>query len=85
MHFDANGIRDVAELRVLQYRRDYLNKTPIFGEGRTQNSLVLIDVAYLGDNDNDSLIFFDGDKHGIWPSMYDAHESNLYVCLWNSL
>ena len=79
MHFDANGIRDVAELRVLQYRRDYLNKTSIFGDGRIQNSLMLIDVAYLGDTDNDSLVFKDGDRHGIWPSMYDARKPNLYT------
>ena len=72
VHFDANGIRDVVELRVLQYRTDYVNKTPILGDGRMQSVLMLIDVAYLGKNDNDSLVFFDGDKHGIWPSMYNA-------------
>ena len=75
VHFDANGIRDVTELRVLQYRTDYVNKTPIFGDGRTQNALMLIDVAYVGENDNDSLVFFDGDKQRIWPSI------KLYLCL----
>ena len=37
-----------------------------------QPTLMLIDVAYLGKNENDSLVFVNGDKHGIWPSMYDA-------------
>lgn len=69
MHFNANGIRDVADLRVLQYRRDYLNKTPTFGDREMQSALMLIDVAYLRENDS-NLIFFDGDKDGIWPSMY---------------
>ena len=72
VHFDANGIRDVVELRVLQYRTDYVNKTPILVDGRMKNALMLIDVAYLQTNYNDTLVFFDGDKHGIWPGMYDA-------------
>ena len=54
---------------MLQYRTDYVNKTPILGDGTMPTTLMLIDVAYLGKNDNDSLVFFDGDKHGIWPSM----------------
>ena len=70
VHFDANGIRDDTELRVLQYRTDYVNKSPIFRDGRMQNTLMLINVAYIVDNDNDSLVFFDGDKQRIWPSMY---------------
>ena len=69
VHFDVNGIRDVTELRVLQYRMDYVNKTPIIGDGRTQNALMLIDVAYLEENDNDGLVFFDADKQRIWPSI----------------
>ena len=47
-----------------------MNKTPILGDGRMQNTLMLIDVAYLGKNENDSLVFFDGNKLGIWPSTY---------------
>jgi hypothetical protein len=43
-----------------------------------KNALMLIDVAYLGESDNDSLVFFDGDKHGIWPSMYDTHAPYIY-------
>ena len=82
VHFDANGIRDVIELRVLQYRRDYVNKTPILGDGRKKNALILIDVAYLQTNDNDSLVFFDGDRRGIWPSMYDACTDNFSVYLY---
>ena len=55
---------------MLQYRTDYVNKIPILGpDGTKQSTLMLIDVAYLGKNDNDSLVFLDGDKHGIWPSM----------------
>jgi hypothetical protein len=45
-----------------------------------QNALMLIDVAYLGTNDNDSLVFFDGNKHGIWPSMYDPFRSLKFNC-----
>ena len=54
---------------MLQYRTDYVNKTPVLRDGTMPTTLMLIDVAYLGKNDNDSLVFFDGDEHGIWPSM----------------
>ena len=60
---------------MLQYRTDYVNKTPITGDGRMQNTLMLLNVAYLGKNDNGSLVFFDGDKYEIWPSMYDAYNN----------
>ena len=45
---------------------------------------MLIDVAYLGKSDNDSLVFFDGDKHGIWPSMILNYVA-LFNYLWNML
>lgn len=67
MHFDENGIRDVTELKVLQYRTAYMNGTPVFAEGSMKDSLTLIEVAYLRDEDN--LIIFEGDKQRIWPSI----------------
>lgn len=70
VHFDGNGIRDITELRVLQYRTTYINGTPISGEGGliTPNGtrLKLIDVAYMS-KDNRSLEFLEGDRNSIWP------------------
>ena len=64
---------------MLQYRRDYVNRTPILGAGMMQATLMLIDVAYLGKNRNDSLVFVNGDKHGIWPSMFDACKTIITI------
>ena len=65
VHFDENGIREATELNVLQYRRTYVNGTPILGEG--QNNLMLVKVAYVGKDDN--LQFVKGSKEDIWPGV----------------
>ena len=68
VHFDENGIRDVTELQVLQYRTTYANGTPISHEGDLSYRLRLIAVAYIRE-DSESLEFVGKDKNGIWPGM----------------
>lgn len=70
VHFDHNGIRDVTELKVLQYRTAYLNGTPIYSEGSMTNTLMAIEVAKLGEKDR--LGFLDGNGKEIWPSSYNT-------------
>ena len=74
MHFDDNGIRDVTELKILQYRRNYMNSTRTFNEdiynsshGTLNSELRLIEVATVRNN---SIIFLAGDKDNIWPGRY---------------
>ena len=65
MHFDDNGIRVVAELKVLQYRRMHMNSTHSSDNMTSYNSkLRLVEVATVTNN---SLVFLDGDKASIWP------------------
>lgn len=67
VHFDENGIRNVAELRVLQYRKAYVNGTPIDDTTDLNNAtLELVEVAYVTRNES-NLEFLD-DNHSIWPS-----------------
>ena len=68
VHFDENGIRDVTELQVLQYRTTYVNGTPISHEGDLSYRLRPIAVAYIR-KDSESLEFVGKDKNGIWPGM----------------
>lgn len=63
VHFNKNGIREVTELNVLQYRRTYINGTPILGGG--QSNLMLVKVAYVGGDEN--LQFVEGSNGDIWP------------------
>jgi hypothetical protein len=74
VRFDDSGIRDVAELKVLQYRRT--NFTHTFNEEVYNSShylplkrkLKLIEVATVRNN---SLMFLAGDKDNniIWPGI----------------
>lgn len=71
VHFDENGICSVTELRVLQYRTNYVNGTPIdsVGEGSlptpvTSTRLKLIDVAHIRNSD-ENLEFLAGDRNSI--------------------
>ena len=65
VHFDENGIRNVAELRVLQYRATYVNGTTI-DDTFDNATLELVEVAYVRRNESD-LEFLD-DNYSIWPS-----------------
>ena len=65
VNFDENGIRNVAELRVLQYRITYVNGTTI-DDTVDNTTLELVEVAYVRKNESD-LEFLD-DNHSIWPS-----------------
>ena len=66
VHFDENGIRYVTELRVLQYRTTHINGTPIHRDGNLSQRLKLIEVAFVG-RENESLEFAEGSKDDIWP------------------
>lgn len=65
VHFDENGIRNVAELRVLQYRTTYVNGTTI-DDTVDNTTLELVEVAYV--RRNESKLDFLDDNHSIWPS-----------------
>ena len=65
VNFDENGIRNVAELRVLQYRATYVNGTTI-DDTFDNATLELVEVAYVRRNESD-LEFLD-DNYSIWPS-----------------
>ena len=77
MRFDGNGIRDVSELKVLQYRRmpDVMNFSLILNEKvyssshnvASERKLRLIEVATVRNN---SLMFLVGNKDNIWPGNY---------------
>ena len=68
MHFDGKGIRDVNEMKVLQYRTMYLNGTPITYDSKVDITLRAMEVAHL--DDEDVLRFLVADKQRIWPSKY---------------
>lgn len=74
VHFNQNGIRDVAELKVLQYRTSYLNGTVVRNGGSLSRRLMLVEVAYVM-NDTESLEFLDGDKSTIWPGTTQLLQS----------
>ncbi len=86
MHFDDSGIRDVVELKVLQYRTtDTMNFTHTLDEELNNSSymtlkrkLRLIEVATVRNN---SLIFLAGDKDDIWPGTnnFDSIITHLEV------
>lgn len=73
VQFDENGERKATDLRVLQYRTDYINGTTI-NESVSLNAtldqkLVLVDVAYV--NESESALEFPDNyytRDGIWPS-----------------
>ncbi len=65
VHFDENGIRNVAELRVLQYRTTYVDGTPL-NDTIDNATLDLVEVGYVRGNESD-LEFLDN-NHSIWQS-----------------
>ena len=67
VRFDENGIRDVTELRVLQYRATHINGTPIHRDGNLSQRLKLIDVAYVKRESIKGIEFVAGNKDDIWP------------------
>ena len=70
MRFDGNGIRDVSELKVLQYRKTNFSHKEIYGSSHnvaSEKKLKLIEVATVGNN---SLMFLAGNKDNIWPGNY---------------
>ena len=60
----------MTELRVLQYRTNYINGTPVFNERSSRGRLSLVDVAVVKEN-NETLKFIVGDKYSIWPGSYN--------------
>ena len=60
VHFDENGIRDMTELRVLQYRTSNIKKENL------SDRLKLVEVAYVNE-DCKGLNFKEGDRNKIWP------------------
>ena len=66
VHFDENGIRSVADLRVLQYRTNYIDGTGPLDDTINNATLDLVEVAYVRGNESD-LEFLD-DNYSIWPS-----------------
>ena len=64
-HFDENGIRNVAEMRVLQYRTTYIDGTPL-DDDINNATLDLVEVAYV--RGNESVLVFLDDNYSIWPS-----------------
>ena len=76
MHFDGNGIRDVPELKVLQYRRTSVSSTHTFNEqvhNGSSNTMMLngklrlIEVAAVRNN---NIMFLVGDKDNVWPGIH---------------
>ena len=65
VHFDENGIRSVADLRVLQYRTNYTDGTPL-NDTINNATLDLVKVAYMRGNES-GLEFLD-ENYSIWPS-----------------
>ena len=67
VHFNQNGIRDITELQVLQYRTTVINGSYIHdGEGGLSNRLRLVPVAYLREN-SERLEFVEEGKNSLWP------------------
>ena len=75
VQYNENGVRKTTELRVLQYRTDYINGTPILSELNGSDSfnatslewkLGLIEVAHVNKED----LEFPGNyfSNDIWPS-----------------
>ena len=72
MSFDNIGDRLVEKLRVLQYRTKHLNGTPTVSEGERNGSRVklsLVEVAFVNEELNDTLVFTTEDRYAIWPGM----------------
>ena len=70
MRFDGNGIRDVSELKVLQYRRTNFSPKELYSSSHnvtSERKLRLIEVATVRNN---SLVFLAGNKDNIWPGNY---------------
>ena len=62
VHFDENGVRGIAELRVFQYRTSCITKRASCGRIR------LVEVAQIKFNeDGEGLHFKEGDRNNIWP------------------
>jgi hypothetical protein len=77
VQFDENGVRKAIELRVLQYRTDYINGTPILSELNGSVSfnatslewkLGLIEVAHVNENKKDLEFPGNYSNNVIWPS-----------------
>ena len=75
MRFDGNGIWDVSELKVLQYRYNVMNfsltlNQEVYSSSHnvvSESKLRLIEVATVRNN---SLVFLAGNKDNIWPDNY---------------
>ena len=76
VQFDENGVREATELRVLQYRTDYINGTPIhelndgvsFNATSLERKLRLVEVAYVIGNKSALEFPSNYSKNDIWPS-----------------
>ena len=76
VQFDEKGVREATELRVLQYRTDYINGTPIhelndsvsFNATSLEQKLRLVEVAYVIGNKSDLEFPNNYSKNDIWPS-----------------
>ena len=62
IHFDENGVRDTAELRVLQYRTGCVEK-----EAASCGRIKLVQVAHILNEDGRGLQFMEEDGNNIWP------------------
>lgn len=77
MLLDSDGIRKVKQLRVLQYRMNFINGTSVHpyvhrhnNMNATSTALGLVDVAYVQE-DSENLQFIEGNYSSIiWPGMY---------------
>ena len=87
MSYDNKGDRLVEKLRVLQYRTKHLNGTPTVSGGEIDGSRVklsLVDVAFVNEELNDTLVFTAEDRYTIWPgirSMYNTIATLVYLPL----
>ena len=78
VQFDENGVREATELRVLQYRTDYINGTPMHESNNgvsfnatsdsLERKLGLVEVAYVIGNNSDLEFPDNYSKNDIWPS-----------------
>ena len=60
VRFDENGVRDMTELRVLQYQTSCIRKEASCGR------IKLVELAYINE-DGKGLEFKEGNRNDIWP------------------
>ena len=88
VRFDERREREATELRVLQYRTDYINGTPIRDinasvslNATLDQKLVLVDVAYV--NESESALDFPDNytRDDIWPSklVFKYYYSSIFL------